>query len=125
MDETCCDVLGKHLPQNRNYYANETKSGKQWIPAFVEYVDPKRCIGCGLCVKVCLPGVYEMKRVKARKVTVKIGDKKVTRTVTKVAVVVNPDTCFGDCHCHMICPVDGGAMICKPKELANSETSTF
>lgn len=65
---------------------------------YVQSVDPEKCIGCGRCVKVCLGGCYEMQEVE--------GETK--------AVVVNPANCMGDCHCHKVCPVEGGAMSCRP-----------
>jgi NAD-dependent dihydropyrimidine dehydrogenase PreA subunit len=68
---------------------------------YVQAVDWDDCVGCGLCVNVCLGGCYELSEVD--------GEKK--------AVVVNPDNCMGDCHCHKVCPVEGGAMTCKPVEL--------
>jgi len=78
-------------------------------------LDENKCIGCGLCVKVCVGNCYEMKMVPEREVTVAINGKQKTLTVKKIAILVNPDNCMGDCHCHKICPVDGAAMGCKPK----------
>ena len=98
----CCDINGNELDSGKRYYTTMTKSGRQWVPTFIEYVDPDRCIGCGLCVRVCLQGVYKMIGVDKREVTTKIKGKKRTRTTDKMAVVVNPDACLGDCHCHKI-----------------------
>ncbi len=114
MVEACCDVLGNELGVGEWHQA-KTKSGKQWVPTYVEYIDEKRCIGCGLCVKVCVGDCYEMKMVPEKEVTVTINGKQKTLAVKKIAVVVNPDNCMGDCHCHKICPVDGAAIVCKPK----------
>lgn len=39
----CCEI------KEGSYYQGETKSGKKWTPAFVEYVDIKRnvmVVGC-------------------------------------------------------------------------------
>lgn len=121
MAEKCCEVLGNRLNLSVDWWTNRTSSGEPWVPAFVEKVDPGKCIGCGLCVKICLPGVYKMEKTAPRRVTVKVNGKDVAREVDKVAVVVNPDLCMGDCHCHMICPVEGGAMICNPKRLVETE----
>lgn len=116
MPEICCDVLGKHLESGKKFLTNKTASGAEWIPAFVQKVDAEKCIGCGSCVKVCLGNCYELK------------EKTVNGKKKKVAVVVSPENCFGDCHCHKVCPVkiegdkspssgSGGAMVCKSKEI--------
>lgn len=115
MTEKCCDVLGRELDPTKEWYTSETKSGSSWIPAFIERIDPSKCIGCGLCVKVCTGNCYELKETEEREVTVSMGGRQATKRVRRVAVVVNADACLGDCSCHKICPVDGGAMICKPR----------
>ncbi|MFN4133333.1 MAG: 4Fe-4S binding protein [Candidatus Hadarchaeales archaeon] len=113
--KVCCDILGNKLDEAIDLYRGETKSGLPWIPAFVDHVDPQKCIGCGLCVKVCTGDCYEFRETEEREISVSIGGKLVKKRVKLVAVVVNADTCLGDCSCHKICPVDGGAMVCKPK----------
>lgn len=105
MTEPCCDVIGRKIKSGKKLLTNKIASGTEWIPAFVQRVDMEKCTGCGSCVKVCLGGCYEL-----REITVN-GNKK------KVSVVVHPENCFGDCHCHKTCPVLGGAMICVPKEI--------
>lgn len=110
----CCDVLGNEL-DSMDWYTSETKSGEPWIPTFVERVDPEKCFGCALCIKVCTGNCYELKEVGGREVSVSIGGKLVKKFVKRVAVVVDADSCLGDCSCHKICPVDGSAMICKPR----------
>lgn len=95
----CCTILGEKLDPKKNWVTNVRKDGREWIPMFLEYVDPEKCIGCGLCVKVCTGHCYEMQEINGK----------------KVAVAVHPENCLGDCSCHLICPVKGGAMVCKPK----------
>lgn len=95
----CCDVLGNELNLGENWFESERASGEKWIPAFVQKVDWHKCIGCGMCVRVCMGSCYEMKKVNGK----------------LVSVVVRPEDCYGDCHCHKICPVVGGAMSCKPR----------
>ncbi len=121
--EICCDVLGRHLDPNIKWYTARKASGEKWIPAYVKYVDPEKCIGCGLCLKVCIGGCYEMRDIVAKEITVSIGGKIETVKVRKQAVVANQENCYGDCHCHKICPVDGEAMICHPKTLEDSMKS--
>lgn len=123
MPETCCDALGRQLKSGKKFLTNRTASGGEWIPAFVQKVDAERCIGCGSCVKVCLGKCYELREIKvngnARKQSFRRSQKRESVFVPKkkVAVVVHPENCFGDCHCHKVCPIIGGAMICKPKEI--------
>lgn len=103
LSEACCDVFGRELKSGKKFLVNRTASGAAWTPAFVQSVDAEKCTGCGLCVRVCLGGCYEIKEIMVN------GKKK------KVSVVVNSENCYGDCHCHKTCPVSGGAMVCKPK----------
>ena len=37
-----------------------TFGGTQWIPQFVLELDPKNCIGCGRCFRVCSRDVFEL-----------------------------------------------------------------
>lgn len=95
----CCTILGEKLDSKKNWITSVRKNGREWIPMFLEYVDSEKCIGCGLCVKVCTGDCYEMQEINGK----------------KVVVAVHPERCLGDCSCHLICPVEGGAMVCKPK----------
>jgi len=83
-------------------YTAFSKDREEWVPEYATYVDKERCIGCGMCVRMCFNRVYEMQIIDGK----------------EVAVVVNDKKCFGDCHCHAICPVEGGAMVCKSKNLS-------
>ena len=115
--KVCCDILGRHLDLSKAWYTARKASGEPWIPAFVKYVDPEKCIGCGLCVKVCMGECYELREVKPKKLTVVIDGKPRVIDIKRQAFVVRPENCYGDCHCHKVCPVDGGAMICEPLAL--------
>ncbi len=101
--EKCCDVLERELNQRKNWFKSKRANGEEYIPAFLQYVDAEKCIGDGMCVKVCLGNCYELQ------------EKVVNGKKKKVSVAVRPENCFGDCHCHKVCPVPGGAMVCKPK----------
>lgn len=64
MKSCCCEL------DDVAYYQGQTKSGEKWTPAFIEYVDKEKCNGCGLCVKVCSRGVYEIQELNGRKISV-------------------------------------------------------
>ncbi len=102
----CCTILGNKLDSRKSWVTNVRKNGKKWVPMFLEYVDGEKCIGCGMCVKVCTGRCYEMKEIEI------MGKKK------KIAVAVHPESCLGDCSCHLICPIKN-AIICKPKLIKN------
>lgn len=80
-------------------YKAKTKGGDEWLPTFLNYVDHKRCIGCGRCVWQCYNACYELREVNGK---------------LKAFLSANASKCFGDCHCHTVCPTQ--AMVCKPKE---------
>ncbi len=91
MKGCCCET------DNAAYYQGETKSGEKWTPAFIEYVDKEKCTGCGMCVKVCSRGVYELQELNGK----------------KISVVVNAGNCVGDGSCHMVCKQN--SIVCRPK----------
>lgn len=37
-----------------------TRDGSAWTPRFVSFLDPKKCIGCGRCYKVCPRNVLDL-----------------------------------------------------------------
>ncbi|PKO84852.1 MAG: ferredoxin III, nif-specific [Betaproteobacteria bacterium HGW-Betaproteobacteria-11] len=37
-----------------------TRDGSAWTPQFVSFLDPKKCIGCGRCYKVCPRNVLDL-----------------------------------------------------------------
>jgi formate hydrogenlyase subunit 6/NADH:ubiquinone oxidoreductase subunit I len=114
-EKVCCDVLGRHLNEDKIWYTARKASGDEWIPAFIKYVNSEKCIGCGLCLKVCIGECYEMRDIKPKEIKVSVNGRIRTFKVNRQAFVINQDNCYGDCHCHKICPVDGGAMVCEPK----------
>jgi dihydropyrimidine dehydrogenase (NAD+) subunit PreA len=69
---------------------------------YVESFDLEKCMGCGRCVETCGGGCYTLRETPR-------GSR---------AFVVNAGNCMGDCHCHRVCPVEGGAMRCLPVEMA-------
>lgn len=101
MSDECCDALETPLEVDERFINNKRQNGNKWVPAFVQYVDREKCTGCGMCAKVCLSECYEIQEINGK----------------KVSVVINRESCMGDCHCHKVCPVEGGAMVCKPKAL--------
>jgi ferredoxin len=52
---------------------------------FIEDVEKEKCIGCGMCEKVCSRGVYEIRELNG-----------------KISVDVNAGNCVGDWSCQMI-----------------------
>ncbi len=93
MKSCCCEL------DDVAYYQGETKSGEKWTPAFIEYVDAEKCNGCGMCVKVCSRGVYEIQELNGK----------------KISVAVNAGNCVGDGSCHMVCKPN--AMVCVPRKI--------
>jgi len=68
---------------------------KELLPLMRD-ADKIRCVGCGDCVRACLPGVLEI-----HKQEVTIGD---IKTVLRVPVVKNPEKCDHEGRCLVACP---------------------
>lgn len=95
MKDSCC----RGINDTAVYYQGETKSGEKWTPAFIEYVDKDICDGCGMCVKTCSRGIYEIQELNGR----------------KISVIVNAGNCVGDGSCHKMCKPN--AIMCTPRRL--------
>ncbi len=109
------EKIEKNIPENSNQvFTSLTKSGKKWVPTYLMDVDAKKCIGCGKCVQICMGKCYKLKDIEHEKRSVVINGRERVITVKRIAEVDNTDNCYGDCHCHLICPVNG-AIICAPK----------
>ena len=105
MTEKCCDILGTPVSAERKWFRSRKANSEEWIPVFLSDVDKNKCTGCGMCVRVCLGNCYEMQEII------------INENKKKIAMAIRPENCFGDCHCHKVCPVPGGAMVCKPKSI--------
>lgn len=122
MTDECCKNINlskdeKEIPENLDHiFTSLTKSGKIWVPMYLISVDPKKCIGCGKCVQICMGKCYRIKNIEPEKRNVVINGIERMITVKRVAEVVSTDSCYGDCHCHLICPIKD-AIICKTKTI--------
>jgi Nif-specific ferredoxin III len=74
-----------------------TRDGRQWVPAFLDAVDPKACIGCGRCYKVCGRGVMAPLEIEWDDDE---DDEDVTSTVMSVC---DAGACIGCQACEKVC----------------------
>ncbi|MCK8817274.1 4Fe-4S dicluster domain-containing protein [Natroniella sulfidigena] len=71
-----------------DYYTGRTKDGAKYRLMFVSGVNWDKCVGCGICIKVC-----------ANKILKFVNTEKGTKTT-----VVNRGDCLGEGHCIKLCP---------------------
>jgi Nif-specific ferredoxin III len=74
-----------------------TRDGREWVPSFLEAIDPKACIGCGRCYKVCGRGVMAPLEIEWDDDD---DDEDVTSTVMSVA---DAGACIGCQACEKVC----------------------
>ena len=68
---------------------------KEMLPLMRD-ADKIRCVGCGDCVRACLPGVLEI-----HKQEVSIGN---VKTTLRVPVIAHPEKCDHEGRCLVACP---------------------
>jgi len=79
-----------------------TLDGKSWTPEFVTELDPKKCIGCGRCFKVCPRDVLDL---IVRGEDMEIEDEDYDKDATaSVMMLANPGDCIGCGACGRVCP---------------------
>ena len=84
-----------------------TRGGDEWTPQFVSFLDPKKCIGCGRCFKVCPRGVLALVGVTedGERVCVDLDDEDDDEEYEKkVMTIAHPELCIGCTACSKICP---------------------
>jgi len=77
-----------------------TRGGDEWIPQFVSFLDPRKCIGCGRCYKVCPRNVLDLVE---RELDDDLDDEDDNMMVMSLA---NPADCIGCGSCGRVCPKD-------------------
>ncbi|HEY3432857.1 MAG TPA: ferredoxin III, nif-specific [Rhodocyclaceae bacterium] len=78
-----------------------TKGGTEWTPEFATFLDPKKCIGCGRCYKVCPRDVLDLvERGEGMESDDDVDDDDQTMVMT----ISNGEDCIGCGACGRVCP---------------------
>jgi Nif-specific ferredoxin III len=77
-----------------------TRGGTPWTPQFVEAIDPKICIGCGRCFKVCPRDVLTLQDRGDDEVDDDWDDE----DAKAMMIVKDPMDCIGCGACGRTCP---------------------
>ena len=79
-----------------------TLNGTEWVPEFVMTLDPKKCIGCGRCYKVCPRDVLDL---IDRGEDMEMDDEDYDEDDTaSVMMLKNAGDCIGCGACGRVCP---------------------
>ena len=79
-----------------------TLNGTPWTPEFVTALDPKKCIGCGRCYKVCPRDVLDL---IDRGEDMEMDDEDYDEDDTaSVMTLKNAGDCIGCGACGRVCP---------------------
>ena len=79
-----------------------TRNGTPWTPQFVVALDPKKCIGCGRCFKVCPRDVLDL---IVRGEDMEMDDEDYDEDDTaSVMTIANAGDCIGCGACGRTCP---------------------
>ncbi|QGU33193.1 ferredoxin III, nif-specific [Thermochromatium tepidum] len=81
-----------------------TRGGTPWIPTYVESIDPRRCIGCGRCFKVCSRAVLALVEREASESLEEDDDWDDDAETTALMTVRDPMDCIGCGACGRTCP---------------------
>ena len=79
-----------------------TLYGTEWTPQFAVALEPKKCIGCGRCYKVCPRDVLDL---IDRGEEMELDDEDYDEDDTaSVMTLKNPGDCIGCGACGRVCP---------------------
>jgi len=82
----------------------QTRDGRAWDPTFLLAIDPKVCIGCGRCFKVCARGVMTLAGVDEDGAFVDLEDD--DEIERKVMILQDDGNCVGCGACARVCPTN-------------------
>lgn len=80
-----------------------TKGGTEWVPEFAIALDPKKCIGCGRCYKVCPRDVLDLVE---RGADMEADDDMDDDDQAMVMTIAHGEDCIGCGSCGRVCPKD-------------------
>jgi Nif-specific ferredoxin III len=85
-----------------NEVQSVSRGGQAWQPSYLLDIDPKVCIGCGRCYKVCGRSVMDLKGITEDGELVSPDDD--DEIERKVMTVADPGACIGCAACSRVCP---------------------
>ena len=80
-----------------------TRNGALWTPEFVVALDPKKCIGCGRCFKICPRDVLDLVE-RGEDAEFDDDDDDDDDDNASVMTVANAGDCIGCGACGRTCP---------------------
>lgn len=84
-----------------------TRDGRDWQPEYLLSIDPKKCIGCGRCFKVCGRNVMTLKGISEEGELVDLEDDDDDDEIEKKVMVMNDEgACIGCGACSRVCPTN-------------------
>jgi Nif-specific ferredoxin III len=82
-----------------------TRGGTNGTRTFVSCLDPKKCIGCGRCYKVCPRDVLDLVE-RSEQLLAEADDDADDDDEMMVMTIVNAGDCIGCGACGRVCPKD-------------------
>jgi Nif-specific ferredoxin III len=86
--------------------SNATRDGRAWQPEFLLAIDPKKCIGCGRCFKVCGRDVMTLKGINDEGEFIDLDDDEDDEVEKKIMVMNDEGACIGCGACARVCPTN-------------------
>lgn len=78
-----------------------TRGGSEWTPQFLSALDPRKCIGCGRCYKVCPRNVLDLVE---RGEDLIDEDQDYDDDEMMVMTIAQAGDCIGCGSCGRVCP---------------------
>ena len=95
-----------------------TLGGSVWTPEFATAIDPKKCIGCGRCFKVCPRDVLDL-IVRGEDMEMDDDEDYDEDDTASVMTISNAADCIGCGACRKACPME--AVDAADPKVADSE----